>query len=231
MTARARVRKVGDLYLGSLTFGCPDCGGIGDTGGDAVITVGAFGESKADALHKAALVAERISTDPVLQAIMPPGTASAIMATKALAVAAKKGSPWVAKWFRRFGGPGVERVVKALHDESAKTEVGVAPLAIFAAQAARKYGPGVVKKLQAMRKARKASKARKKAAARKRAAVAPPSAPSPAAPQTDEEVMNQPPHPDMAPMPEDALGPLPAPYADNDDGGEYDDGGGYDDAE
>jgi hypothetical protein len=123
MTTRVRVRRVADnVYVGSLTLGCPDAGGVGDSEGDGVITIGAFGDTKADALHKATVIAERIASDPVLQAILPPGTMAAIQATKKLSTAAKRGSRALRGLWRRIRGPGKQRLAKALHAEAAKVE-------------------------------------------------------------------------------------------------------------
>jgi hypothetical protein len=123
MSARVRIRTVADnVYVGSLTLGCPDAGGVGDSDGDGVITIGAFGDTKADALHKASVIAERIASDPVLQAILPPGTMAAIQATKKLSTAAKRGSKALRSLWRKIRGPGKKRLVKALHKEAAQLE-------------------------------------------------------------------------------------------------------------
>lgn len=120
---RIRVRRIApDVFVGSLTLGSPDCGGVGDTDGDGIITVGAFGSSQADALHKASLIAERIVNDPIMSAIIPPQARTAILATKKLAGAAKQGSRFFRKMWRRYQGPGIKRVAKALHDEAMKHE-------------------------------------------------------------------------------------------------------------
>lgn len=123
MSVRARVRKHDNgAYVGTITIASPNCGGVGDTGGDGVITIGAFGDSKADALHKAALVAERITSDPVLRAIIPPQALLAVAATKKLASAAKGGARLFRSVWKRFKGPGVQRLARALHDESMKRD-------------------------------------------------------------------------------------------------------------
>jgi hypothetical protein len=120
---RVRVRKIApDVYLGSLTLDSPDCGGVGDTGGDGVISVGAFGASQADALHKTALLAERIINDPVMSMIIPPQARAAVIATKKLGAAAKRGSRFFRKLWRSYSGPGTKRIAKALHDEAMRRE-------------------------------------------------------------------------------------------------------------
>lgn len=121
--ARVRIRRVSpDVFVGSLTLGAPGCGGVGDTDGDGVIAVGAFGSSQADALHKAALIAERIANDPIISAILPPQARTAIIATKKLAGAAKRGSRFFRQMWKRYQGPGIKRVAKALHDEAMRAE-------------------------------------------------------------------------------------------------------------
>ncbi len=231
MTARVRVRRADNgVYVGSLTLGCPDCGGVGDTNGDGVITVGAFGSSQADAVHKAALLAERIASDPVMSAILPPGTLAAIKATKKLAGAAKQGSRFVRKWFRKFKGPGVKRLAKSLHHEAASAE-GVGDVEGLwsgmkkVAKAGVKYGTPAGWGYMA---AKKAVRTVKRKPARKRKMIRHVPASSRAAqssepPMTDEDIMNTPSPEDIAPMPEDALGPMNAPYeyTDEDQGGEY----------
>lgn len=120
---RVRVRKIGSgAFVGSLTLGCPGADGVGDMGGEAVITVAGVGGSKADALHKAALIAEHITNDPIISALLPPQARAAIVATKKLASAAKQGSRVFRSVWRRFHGPGVQRLARALHDESMKAE-------------------------------------------------------------------------------------------------------------
>ena len=137
-----------------------------------VIVASAIGTDRADALARAALVAERIASDPVMQALMPPQAMAAIKAAKGLAAAAKMGSKPLRSVWRSLRGPGKQRLAKVLHAEAVKAEatddaenaVGFLPLAMIAA----KYGPDAARKAQAMYKARK----RKKAAARNRAAAA-----------------------------------------------------------
>lgn len=186
---RIRIRKVApDVYVGSLTLGSPDCGGVGDTDGDGIITVGAFGSSQADALHKASLIAERIVNDPIMSAIIPPQARTAILATKKLAGAAKQGSRFFRKMWRRYQGPGIKRVAKALHDEAMKHEGhSDAQVAGFwgavkkVAKTAAKYSaPGL-----AYRGARALK--RKATKVRKRPRVIPPRAQPPEPPEYDEQ--------------------------------------------
>lgn len=86
------------------------------------LTVAAVGDDRADALAKAALIAERIASDPILRAIMPPQAAAAIKAAKGLAAAAKRGTRTLRHFWSRIRGPGKRRLAEALHAEAAKAE-------------------------------------------------------------------------------------------------------------
>jgi hypothetical protein len=133
--------------VGAIEFDVPDAPGR--------LTVAAVGEDKADALAKAALLAERITSDPVMASMMPPEAASALRTAKGLAAAAKRGLPTLQRAWGMLRGPGKRQLARVLAEDMAKREeVGIAPLAIFAA----KYGPGAARKAAAMYKARKARK-------------------------------------------------------------------------
>jgi hypothetical protein len=86
------------------------------------ICVGAFGTSKADALEKAALVAERISSDPVMMAIMPPWVTAAVLAAKLLGRAAKIGMPELRAMAGTLKKPSQRRLAAALAKEAAQSE-------------------------------------------------------------------------------------------------------------
>lgn len=203
---RVRIRKHSPgVYVGALTLGCPGADGVGDMDGNAVITVGAFGSSQADALHKAALIAERIANDPIMAAILPPQARAAIVATKKLASAAKRGSRFFRHMWKRFNGPGIQRVARALHDEAMKNEghtdaevAGFWSRVKHIAKKAAKYGtvPGLIYT------AAKAARRKK----RKRAITPPPEAPQ----QEDEQPEDEQPEP---PQPE---APQSEPANDND---------------
>lgn len=81
------------------------------------LIVAAVGDDRADALAKAALLAERISNDPVMRALMPPQATAAIKAAKGLAAAAKRGKRTLRRVWGRIHGPGKRRLAKALHDD------------------------------------------------------------------------------------------------------------------
>lgn len=76
------------------------------------------GDSKADALIRAAAVAERISQDPVMRALLPPQATAAIKASKALGVAAKAGAPHLKRLWRQLRGEGKRRLAAVLHEEA-----------------------------------------------------------------------------------------------------------------
>ena len=87
------------------------------------VNVQAVGGSKAEALMRAATVAQRISEDPVMRALMPPQAQAAIVAAKALSVAAKHGAPQLKKLWKRLKGPGKKRLAAVLAEEADKSDV------------------------------------------------------------------------------------------------------------
>jgi len=103
---RVRFRRVGDDYVGHMTIHAPEVG--------SVITVAGWGGSMASALKRAASVAQRISNDPVMSALIPPQARLAIMAAKKLAGAAKRGKPQLKAALSQFGGPGAKRLAAVL---------------------------------------------------------------------------------------------------------------------
>jgi hypothetical protein len=82
------------------------------------VCVAAVGGSKAEALMRAATIAQRISEDPVMAALMPPQATAAIAAAKALSVAAKRGPAALKSLWSRIKGPGKQRLAAALHEEA-----------------------------------------------------------------------------------------------------------------
>lgn len=82
----------------------------------------ALGDSRVDALTNAALVAERIANDPVMQALMPPQAIAAIAAAKGLASAAHQGSDVLKSFWGKLHGPGKKRLAKVLHREALERE-------------------------------------------------------------------------------------------------------------
>jgi hypothetical protein len=71
---------------------------------------------------KAATIAQRISEDPVMVALMPPQAKAAIAASKLLAVAAKRGGPHLKKLWGKLKGPGKRRLAEALEKEQREQE-------------------------------------------------------------------------------------------------------------
>lgn len=86
------------------------------------IIAASLGDDRADALAKAALVAERITQDPVLRALMPPQAAAAISAAKGLAVAASQGTHALRGIWHRIHGDGKKRLAAVLHAEASELE-------------------------------------------------------------------------------------------------------------
>jgi hypothetical protein len=72
----------------------------------APVKVATRGRNKKQALARAAAAANSIASNPLLAAVLPPGTSTAVKAITELAV-----DPSALK---RFAGPGAKRLVKAL---------------------------------------------------------------------------------------------------------------------
>ena len=89
------------------------------------VQVATLGGTKADALMRAATIAQRISEDPVMAALMPPQAQAAIAAAKALSAAARKGPRALKGLWGKIKGPGKRRLAEALaKEQAAKTTVG-----------------------------------------------------------------------------------------------------------
>lgn len=176
--------------------GCVGAIEIPTSGVPGRVVVASLGDDKADALLKASVLAQRIASDPLVNALLPPNAMANIRAARALARAAQAGPAPLRRLWSRLRGPGKQRLAQALHKEAAQVEtaaccgpsdcgvsggsyipsywagqegpddieVGIAPLAIFAA----KYGPDAARLVAKKLKQRKA----RKAAARRRAAAA-----------------------------------------------------------
>lgn len=88
------------------------------TAAHASITVAAIGDDRADALAKAAVIAERIAQDPIMSALLPPQALAAIKAAKGLSAAAKRGTRTLKRFWGRLRGPGKKRLAEALHRDA-----------------------------------------------------------------------------------------------------------------
>lgn len=73
------------------------------------IVLGAEGKSPAQALARAAVIADQLTQSPIFAAVAPPGTMAAIAAIKALA-----SSKDLRRTLRKFGGPGAQRLARSL---------------------------------------------------------------------------------------------------------------------
>lgn len=119
MTARVSIKRHNRGYVGTITVRSdahPRIGvsGVGDVGEDIVVQVGAVGDSGADALLKAGAVVDRIMSDPVMQAILPPQAVVAVKTAKQLASAAKQGGKALKSLWGKIRGKGKKRLAKAL---------------------------------------------------------------------------------------------------------------------
>lgn len=111
---RFRFKVQGGYVIGMLTLPT-------DVGAVHVHTLAG---TKADALMRAATIAQRISEDPVMAALMPPQATAAISAAKALSVAARQGPKSLKRLWGRIKGPGKKRLAEALAREAAVSGVG-----------------------------------------------------------------------------------------------------------
>lgn len=69
----------------------------------------AHGANPQAAVHRAAMLADQITSSPIFQAVAPPGTAAAVKAIKMIA-----GSKSVQQVATKFVGPGAKRLFKAI---------------------------------------------------------------------------------------------------------------------
>lgn len=168
MAARVSIRKQGDCYVGAIEIPLE---------GSSSVAAAALGDTRANALAAASLIAERITSDPIMRSLIPGRALKAIATVKGLAAAAKRGPAVLKSYMRSLPDEGRRNIARALHTEAERIErenddaeqadedgeVGFLPLAVIAA----KYGPAAARKAKALYDARKKRKA---AAKRKREA-------------------------------------------------------------
>ncbi len=111
---RFRFRQHDDCCVGAIDIEIP--------GAPGRMTVAAVGDDRADALGRAALVAERIVSDPIMKALMPPQALVALKAAKGLSAAAKRGSHVLRHFWGKLRGPGKKRLASVLHKEAVQRE-------------------------------------------------------------------------------------------------------------
>jgi len=111
MTSRIRIRRVGDSFVGAIDVGAPGMG--------ARLVISAMAGSKAQALSKAALLAERITEDPVMRSLLPPQALVAVKAAKMLGNAAQRGVPALEMVWNHLQGDGKRRLAASLVQEAA----------------------------------------------------------------------------------------------------------------
>lgn len=97
-------------YVGAIDMRCHGVPGC--------VSAIAVGETKAEALGKAALLAERIANDPVMSALIPPQATAAIATAKTLAAAARRGPATVRRVWRGLRGRGKRKLAQVLHTEA-----------------------------------------------------------------------------------------------------------------
>ena len=109
---RVRVRPTFDGFLGELVLP------VGEGGAD--IIVAGWASSIRGAVRRAGAVAQRITNDPMLRAMLPPGAGLAIEAAQKLARAADRGEPALRAAMREIKGPGAKRLAKVLQADVKK---------------------------------------------------------------------------------------------------------------
>lgn len=125
-----RVKQNSDgSWSGHLKFYTHASEGVGDiVGADQSIEVGAVGASPADAILNASAMADRIMSDPIVRALVPPQVTAAIAATKLSAVAAKKGLKAVkGLWGRLRGKKKAKKQLATMHRAQTKARRGAPP--------------------------------------------------------------------------------------------------------
>lgn len=90
----------------------PGCQPAGYPPGVPIRTVAKDRDSKANALADAASLASRLAKNPMLAALLPPGTAQAVKVTELLAKSAAAGK--LASAAKKLVGPGAKRLAKKL---------------------------------------------------------------------------------------------------------------------
>lgn len=149
---KVKIKKRDGMYVGAVGI---DCNGV-----PGRITATAVGDTAADALSKASVIAERIASDPVMARIVPPQAMAALQVTKGLAAAARQGLPTLRRAFSMLSPKSRGLAAHLAHDVADRNnahigELGFLPLVMLAA----KYGPGAAKLAQKAYLARKARNA------------------------------------------------------------------------
>lgn len=109
-----RIRRGGCGYIGTVEVPSDD--------GSARLRVVADAGSKAEALARAAAMAEELFKNPLVQAMIPPQAQAAVRSAKLLAGASRGGYKKLRGLWRRLRGPGKKRIAKALAQEQARVE-------------------------------------------------------------------------------------------------------------
>lgn len=112
---KIRISKRDGLFIGSLGFDVDNAPGR--------ITATAVASTKAAALSKAASIAERIASDPVLRAVIPPQAMASIKVAKGLAAAARHGLPTLRRAFR-FLSPKAKKLAVNLAEDVKQGTIG-----------------------------------------------------------------------------------------------------------
>lgn len=112
---KVRLSKRDGLYIGSLGFDVENAPG-------RIVATG-VATTKAAALAKAAGLAERIVSDPVIRAIVPPQAMASIKVAKGLASAARHGLPTLRRAWRMLT-PKAKKLAAHLADDVQKGTIG-----------------------------------------------------------------------------------------------------------
>jgi ATP-dependent protease HslVU (ClpYQ) ATPase subunit len=112
---KIKISKRDGLYIGSVGLDVENAPGR--------ITMTAVAKTKAAALAKAATLAERIASDPVVRSLIPPQAMASIKVAKGLAAAARHGLPTLRRAFR-FLSPKAKTLAAHLASDVAKGQIG-----------------------------------------------------------------------------------------------------------
>lgn len=112
---KVKISKRDGLYIGSVGLDVENAPGR--------ITATAVARTKAGALAKAASIAERLASDPVIRSVIPPQAMASIKVAKGLAAAARHGLPTLRRAFR-FLSPKSKALALNLASDVQKGVIG-----------------------------------------------------------------------------------------------------------
>lgn len=97
-----RIRRVPQGYVAIIRFRTGD-------GPYGVASVSGMGAGEGEAIQRAAVLANKIASNPIFASVAPPGTAAAIKAISAIAK-----SKDVQRTLAKYAGPGARRLASVI---------------------------------------------------------------------------------------------------------------------